>query len=101
MENGVDPNAKDNNGKTAFMWASQYGQLKIKLFLLEYGAETDETMDSSMVELIQNRIDEIYRIRNMIVSTIFTDDDPVVANIFSQYVAGLENLINYRDRTDY
>ena len=99
IENKADLNKVDMDGSSALILASKNGHLGIKLVLLEYGAETDETMDSRMTELIQNRINEIYLIRNIISTTIFPDDDPVVANIISQYATGtsLENLINYRD----
>ena len=35
----ADVNAKDNNGKTALMWASQNGQQKVRELLIRAGAK--------------------------------------------------------------
>ena len=70
----------------------------LSLFLLEHGMDGLKHISmfsDKLFLLISQRVYAIYEIRKAIKMTLFPEDTPVVAQIITEFVAGLNNLQRY------
>ena len=51
IEKGVDVNARDENGKTALLWASYYGDIEVLKYLIKKGADIEAKDDKGNTPL--------------------------------------------------
>ena len=67
------------------------GYYEIEVYVLEHFAEIRPSGYMSNYT-VNRRINEINKIRKVIETTLFPYDDPVIAQIVSEFTDGLENL---------
>ena len=106
IENGAYLNAADRSGQTATSYALRNDKLETAIFLLEHGAKTDKKLSPDMLDLLEDRVNQISEIQNVIDSLIFPDEDPNVAAIITEFASGansssfsrVDNLMKWRNQ---